>query len=237
MEMTPVAENKERFSPKSIVLFTPTYYQNWHPGERVMSNIDLVRGDVSLNTFRLVLEAGYQVVVVDRGSSQEYLDELRKIGITPFQQVGKSIAAAKREALLLAQQLQGAKSLVLIQPEKDSVIRSIPAIVRPILVDDADIVVAERNVELFRNTSPSLQFTSEMWASKWCNKIAHIVGLLPYEENRDWFFGVKALKNDLEIVELFMRKYQILDKNLQEIKQVDPERYSDFDYYPTVEAL
>ncbi len=238
METTsPTPEAKEILDPQSVVIITPTFYKTWSMDERTQPDADIERGDASISTFRKATNAGYRTVVVDGGSSKEYLDELQKLGITVLPQKEKGIAAAKRQALEAAITLEGSKVILLTQPEKDDVIKDVPDLANPILNGQADIVIPTREPNLFKETFPSFQYKSEVWANKWCNRIAHSVNMLPKDVNLDWFFGVKVLKNDPQIVELFMRKYSISDLVLAAKKSMDPERYSNVDFFPVLNAL
>ncbi|QQG44018.1 MAG: hypothetical protein HYW86_04100 [Candidatus Roizmanbacteria bacterium] len=231
------SESKERLNPRSITVCTPTLYKNWQPDGNLELNSDSVRGNIALRTFKLTIDAGYQVVVVDGGSNPLYLEELKKLGVTIQPQKGSTMSSAKRECLKTASELPDCKVLVFIQPEKDAAIANIPQIVLPIMRDHADIVIPARNLQLFEKTCSSVQFKSEKLANRWCNRISHLLGILPKSEELDWFFGIKVLKNDPEIVDLFMKRYEISDTQLVEEKFTDPERYSDVDFYPVIEAL
>lgn len=239
MEITPTTqEAKETFDPHSVVIFFPTYYENWNLSDnREENNADLARGDASISTITKAIDVGYRLVIVDGGSSTDYLDRLHKLGIDTLPQKEKGMARAKREALVVAAALEGAEVLLLMQPEKDDIIKDIPELVKPIRSGQADLVMPTREPNSFRQTCSAFQFKSESWANKWCNKIAHQTNIIPQEVDLDWFFGVKALKNDPELVEMFMRKYMIDDPVLSARKNMDPERYSDFDFFPVLAAL
>ncbi|MCL4352871.1 MAG: hypothetical protein M1484_00655 [Patescibacteria group bacterium] len=230
-------ERKEGIDPRSIAICAATFYKTWMPGERTAPNIDIDRGDASLQAFELAQRAGYQMVVVDGGSSDAYLNEARERGVLLLSQQEKSISSAKRQAFKAAQESKGCRFIILIQPEKDSIIKDVPQIIRPIYSDGADVVVASRDPILFRDTYPSFQYESENWANRQCNRIAHLMKILPLGANLDWFFGVKVFRNTPEIVALFVRKFQITDESYAKKNNLDPERYFDVDFFPIVEAL
>lgn len=231
-------ETKEVLDPKSIVIFFPTLYKDWNSTDhREQQNADLARGDASISSIIKARDAGYRIVIVDGGSSEAYVDKLQELGISTLPQKEKGMAEAKREALVAAVALDGAEVLLLMQPEKDDIIKDIPELVKPIQSGQADLVMPTRELHSFKQTCPKFQFNSESWANKWCNNIAHQVNILPKNVDLDWFFGIKAFKNTPEMVDLFMRKYKIDDPVLVARKSMDPERYSDFDFFPVLNAL
>jgi len=239
VETTPLKPNpKETFNPHSVVIVFPTFYRNWNPAvNRKRPNADSARGDASISTITKAISAGYRLVIVDGGSSDSYLEKINELGIVPLRQEGSTMVSAKNQALEVAAGLGGADTLLLTQPEKDDVIKDISQLINPIISDQADLVVASREHRLFEQTYPAFQFLSESWANKWCNKIAHLVKVLPEGVDLDWFFGVKVLKNDRELVKMFMERYTIDDRTLAARKNLDPERYSNSDFFPILAAL
>lgn len=223
--------NDEVLSPESISVFTTTYYKGWRPDVVDLNNVDTSRGNVSLVTFERAIDAGYRVVVIDGGSSVEYIDKLKGLGVTVLPQIGRGMVQAKREALTASVD-QHPLIHVLIQAEKDSVIGNIPAIVRPIIDNTADLVMVGRNPKLFAETYPGFQHESEVWGNKWCNRLADFLGFLPNGVSFDWFFGVKAFRNTPRVVDYFMQKYRVVNDST-----LNPDRYTNFDFFPILAML
>jgi len=231
------SEPKETLNPHSVVVFFPTFYGDWSPNNDGQPNADRERGNASISTVTNALAAGYRTVVVDGGSSEAYVKTLEGLGVEVVPQREKGMVAAKRQSLEVAASLEGAKVLLLIQAEKDDVIKDVPQLVNPIINNEADLVVAAREPHLFEQTYPDFQFASETWANKWYNKIAHMVGALPEDSAFDWFFGVKAFKNDPTIVRMFMSQYTFDDPLFAASRNMDPDRYSNFDFFPILAAV
>lgn len=226
-----IVRSDEVLTPGSISIFTTTYYKNWRPDVVNLDDVDTSRGNVSLITFERAIVFGYKVVVVDGGSSSEYIGKLKDLGVMVVQQVGRGMVQAKREALIASLD-QNPLVHVLIQAEKDSVIDSIPAIVKPIIDNTADLVMVGRDPKLFAETYPGFQHESEVWGNRWCNRLANFLDLLPDGVSFDWFFGVKVFRNDPRIVELFMQKYNVIGDSA-----LNPDRYTNFDFFPILAAL
>lgn len=226
-------------SSQAIVLFTPTFYKNWQPPTSLVPGnpVDIDRGNLAIKTLSDAQSQGYQIVVVDGGSSPAFLQALQERGITAEPQRERGISAARRQGLALASALPEAKALVVTEPEKDSLVESIDEGAKPVLQDETDIVVLGREEELFQSTYPEFQYKSEAFANRWFNRLLHAVDLLPPETNLDWFFGPRVIKNDPRVVALFNKTYRITDPQLVSRKRVDPERYSNFNFFPVIAAL
>ena len=81
---------------KQTVIITTTWY---NPN----SKVDVVRSKLALITLKTAMELGYTVIVVDSGSSDEFLQEMEQYGVTiikePHQTMGHGRRVALREAL------------------------------------------------------------------------------------------------------------------------------------------
>ncbi|MBU0649918.1 hypothetical protein KJ605_02480 [Patescibacteria group bacterium] len=223
--------------PHDVAIFATTYYKTWQPDDSDLGSVDSARGNASLETFRRAAENGFNVIMVDGGSSEAYLEAMQKLGVKVFAQQKPGMVQAKREALAESAKLQP-KVFVLIQAEKTAVIPYIMQLIDPIAKEGADLVMAGRDQKLFKETYPSFQVTSEETGNKWCNKIARQLDVLKADQEFDWFFGVKAFRNEPELVKLFMTRYQKTDKDWAERHgSVDPERYTNFDFFPVLAAM
>ncbi|MFA5775969.1 MAG: hypothetical protein WC988_00160 [Patescibacteria group bacterium] len=230
-------QSYEKLNPHDVVVFATTFYKNWQSSQTDITNADSARGNASIDTFRQAVEGDYQVVVVDGGSSKEYLETLERMGVKVLAQEKPGMVEAKREALEKSVDLNP-RVLLLIQAEKTEVIPYISQLVDPIARGEADIVMAGRDPSLFRTTYPSFQVESEEFGNRWCNRIAQHLGILPTDTQFDWFFGVKAFRNDPELVRMFMERYQVDDPEWAKRRGgANPERYTNFDFFPVLAAL
>ena len=66
----------------------------------------------------------------------------------------------------------------------------------------------------------------------------HKAGILPKDQNFDWFFGPLVFKNDPEIVSYFLKEYSLKSPIRSRVgAQPNPEQHSDGHYFPIIEAL
>lgn len=229
------------FNPKFIAFALITYYPGWYKGRlNNLSHTDKIRGDLALEFINKAVSKNYQVVIVDSKDSKIFLKELLKLKgkakIIKRQSVQSS--PAKRQAFIAASKLPDARVIIATEPEKTSLIDSIPAITKPILEDKADIVVAKRNDKLFRQSFPDYMYCLETEGNKLYNKqlkLHHL--LLDQDDELDMFFGPRAFTNTAKNLKLFTKNYLRSVKNIPKETLFDPEKYSNTIFFPIVAAL
>lgn len=222
--------------PKLVAIAVTTYYPKWYKGKlRSIKHTDKVRGDLALEFIRSAKKLGYQTVVVDGKKPKTFYKELCSIGnIHILIRRGSKRLSAKRQAIKVASKLNGVKIIFLCEPEKLSLVkRCIPFIVKPILEDEADIVLPKRDEGLFKSSYPEYMYESETEGNKLCNEILRTNGLLNKNfSDYDMFFGPRAFKNNPRIISMFMKKYKILPT-----EYFDVDEWSNSLYFPIIVAL
>lgn len=225
--------------PLSLVAVTSTFYPDWYPGKLLDSiHTGKVRGDAAIGTFISAKQHGFQMIVVDGGSCREFIEELEVHGIASQLQEEKGLGPARRQGLLAASQLSGAEFLYLLEPEKTSLVESMPDIAQTMRLENVDIAVPAREPTLFHHTYPDYQYGSESDGNGRINRFLHKKGITLDDQNFDWFFGPKVIRNVPEVVALFMRKYEMIGEWPENLRGFsDPERYGNALWYPVFNAL
>lgn len=240
-------ESREKipFADK-IVVATNFLYRNYHrlaEGEqREIGDTDGIRGDLAIQSLSKAINQGIQVVAADGGSSKEFLSALERFNkgllilVDTKETPGRG--PQRRAAFEVASHLSGKKAIVYFQPEKDSLMDFLAEITQPIIDGSADVVVPARTPDLFEKLYPPYMRESELAVNKTYNYLMHRAGLLPENENLDWFFGPVVFKNDPEIVALFLKKYKVEGSVRSRIEVTpNPEMHSDGHFFPIIEAL
>lgn len=230
-----------KINPHAFAIATITFFPGWYPGE-VKQTGDLlskVRGDIGLKTLREAKEKGYQVIVVDGGSSNPFKEELIDIGILPQAQLEKGYSSARQQSYREASKLDGVKVILSTEAEKISAIHDCLTneIMQPVLRGETDIIVFKRDRESF-NTYPKDQAEYEQKANKLWNDIMKKHNLLaPSAEDLDVWFGPRLIRNDSHIVSLFLDKYNFDRKGSKLDQIVDPSIYANSLFFPITVAL
>lgn len=226
----------------SVAVVTGTFYKDWYPGEWIPGKNDTakVRGDLALQTMKAALDAGYQLVAVDGGSSDQFKAAAEGLGIKLQVQTETTMSGSRREGFISASILDGVKAIAWLEPEKLSLITDEKCLFdasQLILNDQADVVVLERD-QAGLASIPDYQAKSEEEADKKWSSILRIAGiLLPDQKDLKPFFGPKIFKNTPELLKIFTTKYEL---NVGEgfiHSYVKPDSYSDATFYPIAEAL
>ncbi|MDO8638417.1 MAG: hypothetical protein Q7R43_02490 [Candidatus Daviesbacteria bacterium] len=227
-------------NPKSVVIITTTFYPKWYPGNEGVRDADKIRGDLALKMIREANTRGFQVVVVDGAENQRFKDELLGFNINVFPEVEKGMSGSRQQGFKEASALEDGKVLCWVEPEKVSVVRDcLPQAVIPILKGDADVVVPQRNKQLFEETYPDYQVLFEKRSNQIWNAMLKKYGLRNEEDPElDVWFGPKFFRNDPDLVKLFTDKYSFTgDPKLQFHKIVRPELWSNATFLPVISAL
>lgn len=229
------------FQPNSIAFALITFYPKWYDGKlKDISNTDKIRGDLALEFINKALSKNYQVVVVDGKSSKDYQKHLSKIDgkLKIIKRKSVKSSPAKRQAFISSSALSNIKVIVACEPEKTSIIDSIPDLAIPILENRADIVVAKRNDKLFKQSFPDYMYYSEVEGNRLYNKQLKLHHLLSsQDEELDMFFGPRIFSNTKKVLGLFTKNYLKYFKNIPKNQYFDPEIYSNTLYFPIVAAL
>jgi glycosyltransferase involved in cell wall biosynthesis len=232
---------KEReFEASSIAVSTTTSYPTWYAGKQLEDErtTDKVRGDLAIETIRQAEQNGFRVVVVDGGSSKDFVNRIKESGVILLTQSESGMGASRRQVLKEASGLSGVGVICWIEPEKVSVVKEcLPQAIYPILDGTADIVVPARAEDTF-NSYPKYQVESERKLNKMWNSIVKNEGFLaPDREDLDISFGPKFFRNTPEILDLFLAKYKIKGQNAALQRLTDPDRYANSMSFPIVAAL
>lgn len=225
--------------PHSVAVATTTFYPRWYPGEIQDHDLtDKVRGDLALKLIKEAAGKGYQIALVDGGSSQEFLSEVGLMNVVVRPELERGMSASRRQAFEAARILKGVKVICWTEPEKISIIRDcLPNAVLPILNGEADIVVPARN-DLSFQSYPDYQAEEEKRANREWNAILKARGFLPKDDpDLDVWFGPKFFRNAPEILRLFLDKYEFRKRDLPLDKIIDPELWPNATFLPIVAAL
>lgn len=225
----------------NLAVATNTSYPNWYKGKlRSVTHTDKVRGDLSLEFFYKSSEAPVPVVVVDSGSSQNYLNEAKKLHLVRLIEKRKiKRSPSRRLAITTASAISGVDYIILTEPEKVSLITDcLPRIKKFLSENQVDLLIPGRQMDLWKQTYPKYMWDSEIEGNQLANEYLKSHGLLPYDREIDLFFGPRVLKNDPKIVKMFLKRYSVKLANFPlPREQFDVEQYSDTGIFPVVQVL
>ena len=176
-------ERKEQFS--DLIIFTTTFY-----GEDKTS---LIRAELAENLFANAKELGIRCVVVDGGSTPQFLKKVEqfdnvKLIAEPSLGVGESRRHALREAMQLVP-ADKKPNFLWTEPEKSGLVteNNLKAMIEGLRDGKTDIVVPLRKS---KDSLPEFQAWIESRANKRAKKTAGIPDEL-IEEEIDLWFGPK----------------------------------------------
>lgn len=229
------------FDATQIALCASTFYPKWYSGKiQSLQHTDKVRGDLVIEFAQKGRALGCQVVFVDGGSAKEWMNEIAKIaGVLLTRKKYPKRSPNRRLAIKEGAKLPNVKVIVLTEPEKVSLVTDcLEDLTRPIFDGGADIVVAKRNEELFKQTFPSFYYESEIEANALYNEYLRSHNLLKDTEDLDIFFSPKAFANEPKVVGVFMKRFSLkLGGFIVPRDAFDPEEISDTGMFPAVLAL
>lgn len=221
----------------AVAIVTTTLYPFWYRGAPKNSSteqakVNKVRGDLAIEMLSEAKKKNFQVVLIDAGSSKDFVKEIIRIGIKVIPSKNKALSPSRQQGFKLASKIKGVKVICWLEPEKVSIIKdSLPQAVLPILNNQADIIIPKRSKTAF-STYPSFQAKIEKIANKKWNKILKKHKLLSTKaEELDIWFGPKFFKNDPKLINIFQKSYQLKDK----AKKMDI--WSNAIIFPTITAL
>jgi hypothetical protein len=249
------SERKEIvFDPQSLAIVSTVHYPNWYEDETNWDNTeslsDKVRGDLALEMISEAKSRNYQITIVDSGASPAFTQKLGGFEILTFQEEKGGMSTGRqqgfREASLLKYADNGnqkfVKAICWLEPEKISIISDcLSKAIRPILLEQADIVIPKRSKKEFEETYPDYQVKYEMDSNRLWNGMLRKFGILGHnQEDLDVWFGPRIFRNTPEITQIFLTKYKY-DKDRdatgssQEVYK--PGRYSNATFFPIISAL
>ena len=143
------------------------------------------RLEYALQSIVTARNLGYEMVIVDGGSSPEFVDEARRSGIRILPQMGSGMGSARRQAIAEALTLKR-RCIAYLELEKTPLISSLHLAVRPILEGRADFVIPGRMslASLPRSQQHSEALGNEFWRA--------LTGC-----GFDMFFGPRVWKSEL----------------------------------------
>ena len=108
---------------------------------------------------------GYDVIVVDGSPNTAIGEALKRIGASVYKQIARGMGPSRRELFMKAEEDDCLPEyFVWTEPEKPDVIRSIPKLVAPLALGEAEIVILERT-EASWSSYPNYQVESERQAN------------------------------------------------------------------------
>lgn len=231
-----VNENKS----KKIAIAVITYYPSWYQGKlRSIKQTDKIRGDLAIDFFKKTTQLSYHLIVADGKSSKSFLKTISLISnIIIVKKRSSKRSVRKREIIKKASKLPGVKVIIITEPEKISIINNIPLLAESILNGQMDIVIPKRELNLFKQTYPEYQYQSEVEGNKLYNEILRTNGLFKNNEDLDLFFGPRVFLNEIKIVSLFTKKFNLkINKRAYLDSYFDIEDYSANQFFAIVLAL
>lgn len=211
---------KSKIVSQSIAIVTTTLYPHWYKGNLKKDSteeekIQKTRGDLALEMLKAAKEKNFWIVLIDAGSSLEFLEQLTKIGIKSISAKDKALSPSRQQGFKLASKIKGVKVICWLEPEKVSIPKdSLPHAVLPILKNQSDIVIPKRDESAFA-TYPSYQAEIEKLANKKWNTILKKYKLLPQKADElDIWFGPKFFRNNPHLIKLFLRRYKFKSNRL-----------------------
>jgi hypothetical protein len=228
---------EERLQNHRIAVVTTTFYKEWSVAQAGSNkNADQLRGDLAIETLRQAKEKGYQLMIVDGGSSESFKNHLKGLGVDVHNQMEGGMSASRRQTFKEAAILPGVEVICWIEPEKVSMIENINKAAKPIIEGDADIVIPARTAESFK-TYPEQQVISEQKLNRLFSTILRLTGLWPKNSpDMDSSFGPRIFKNDPEILNIFTCQFK-LKENSRLAQAVKPDNYSNAIFFPIMLAL
>lgn len=222
---------------ETIALVTSTLYKNWYPGKfNGKFQIDKIRGDLALKMLSRAQPYKFKIVVIDNGSSDEFIENVKKLKIHKLvTNFSGTFSAARREGYKIATNISGIKVIIWTEPEKSNLINKSLIRASQIVKDGvADIVVPRRNKQTLQSF-PSFQKRSEMLGNSQIQKILQRE-LNKNVPNFDIFFGPKIFSNKPQILDLFLQKFEYKNR-LNNNGKLLLEQWLNAIFFPVILAI
>jgi hypothetical protein len=226
---------------QQVGLTTGTLYRDWYPGEVPEGehpSESKLRGDLAVQTIQAASNQGFRVIVVDGGSSPDFIDAISRGSVSVLAQEEEGMSKGRQQAFRAAAALDGIKVIGWIEPEKLSMATdNLVDPAKAILDGEADVVLPCRNQEAF-DTYPDFQVGFEQESNRLYNGLLRRFGLYPIDApDLDAWFGPRFFKNSPEILELFTVDYQFVDEKVTGLDQQAPGLWANALFLPIVAAL
>lgn len=121
---------------RKVAIATSTYYNQ-------DSESDRIRAELAKRTIRSAIDLGYEVAIVDAGSSHALLKEFENYGARLSLNLGGTMGSDRRRAIEVASTI-GRTLVAWTEPEKEYYIPELWKTALPIIEEKADIVVPDR---------------------------------------------------------------------------------------------
>jgi|SRR3989344_3507094 len=107
------------------------------------SESDKVRSEISLETVKTARQYGYEINIVDGGSSREITNTYKRYGANVIKQEGKTMGGSRRQAI--SKCIEGSKDIIVwMEIEKVGIIKYLSELAKPIIWREADMVIPKR---------------------------------------------------------------------------------------------
>jgi len=184
------AEYKD-FDPSKLAIATTTLYPNYN----IPNSSDRVRGDLALSLADRSVNNGFQLIVVDGGSTEDFIEKLTAMGVVAIPQQNGGMDESRFQAYKETARLPDADVIAWTEVEKAPLISSdLWEAAQLIHKGEVKVIVPSRSEEGFRSI-PDYQQRSE----KSANSILQttLARHKIYAPLIDWTFGPKMFHKDL----------------------------------------
>jgi len=198
-----------------------------------------IRGDLALKTLAAAQEKGFQLTIVDGGSSAAFREAVKdKLKLPLSDEKERGMSGGRRQSFRETSCLSGVKAIVWTEPEKVSILQDcLSEAALPVLQGEADIVVPSRDDTAF-STYPEYQANYEKDANRVWNGILRRNGLLAEDApDIDAWIGPRIIKNDPDILAPFLDKYEFEGRGESHYDKINPELWPDALFLPLVASL
>lgn len=146
---------------------------------------DILRSEIAKSTIRQATSFGYELILVDGGSSDELLKDFERYGAKIFAQQEKGMGSGRRQAIKEA--LDTNKEVIAwTEPEKESYIPEIVKTAKPVIEGYADLVVPKR--KSLKSYPTAQQYAEPLGNSFWKRLTGY---------DLDMWFGPRTWKKEL----------------------------------------
>ncbi len=146
---------------------------------------DILRSEIAKSTVRRATNLGYEIIIVDSGSSDELLKDFERYGAKIFSQQKKGMGSGRRQAIKEA--LDTKKEVIVwTEPEKENYISEIVKTAKPIIEGYADLVVPKRKS---LKSYPTAQQYAELLGNSFWKRLTGY--------DLDMWFGPRTWKKEL----------------------------------------
>lgn len=146
---------------------------------------DIYRASLAKSVVRKATDLGYEVILVDGGSSDELLKEFEQYGARLYTQLSRGMGSSRRQAIREAHNT-GRSIIAWTEPEKEDYIPKIVDTAFPIITGSADLVVPRRKS---LRSYPTAQQYAELFGNTFWKELTGT--------NLDVWFGPRTWRREL----------------------------------------